>query len=99
MQPKVKLSKKPITFEKKKTSPKTSNVETETGNTTINGKDYFYSKKDGVTTYFDNAGHQVDENGVPLSSTAKKNPKFLYNGKQILKSTKATLNGIESERH
>lgn len=76
--PTVKISKEPIYLER---SARPTPLET--GNIEINGEEGFYSIKNGVTSYFNNEGQPIDKNGMPLAQNSKKNPKILYNGKQI----------------
>jgi beta-lactamase regulating signal transducer with metallopeptidase domain len=82
-QAKVFITKKPIVI-KKKTSSTTPKINIHTGNITINGEDYFFSTKNGITSYFNKFGKPVDKNGKLLNSiSSKKNPTFYYNNKQI----------------
>ena len=88
--PVVKLSTKPIQLKKSsaslskpKVNIKNDKVSIKTGNVKIKGENYFYSTKNGSTSYFNEDGKQVDKNGNILKSNSKKNPVFYYNGKQI----------------
>lgn len=87
--PEVRISKKPITINKSVASNTPSiNIQTptislNTGNIKINGEDYFYSTKNGVTSYFDRFGTQVDENGERLGVLNKPSPTFYYNGVKV----------------
>ena len=76
--PKVKISKEPIYLNR-------SGVPTsiETGNIEINGDQGFYSKKDGVTSYFNANGQQVNKNGKVLKKNSETNPKFYFNDRPI----------------
>ncbi len=76
--PKVKISKEPIYLNR-------SAVPTsiETGNIEMNGTEGFYSKKDGVTSYFNANGQQVNKNGKLLKKNAESSPKFYFNDRQI----------------
>ena len=65
-------------------------IDTETGNLKINGEKHFYSKRDGITSYFNSSGQQVDKNGKRITNSAIKNPVFYYNGEQI-SSNKANV--------
>ena len=76
--PKVKISTSPIILKKSK-SPKSL----ETGNIEINGEEGFYSIRNGVASYFNSNGEQVDKNGSLLAQNSKKNPKIYYNGEEI----------------
>jgi len=77
--PKVKISKKPIQIKTSAAGPKTI----ETGNITRNGKPLFFTKKDGVTHYFNADGVQVSEDGESLASTKDKRPIYYLNGREI----------------
>lgn len=76
--PTVKITKAPIYLDKSETP-----TSLETGNIEINGKEGFYSTKNGVTSYFDSKGKNVDRSGTLLAKSASKNPKIYFNGKQI----------------
>lgn len=76
--PQVKISKEPTTMGKNK-----SGASLETGNMKANGREFFYSKKDGVTSYFDSQGRQVDELGQPLRDASRRKPTYYFNGEQI----------------
>ena len=82
-QPKVYISKKPIIINQKQPSNKTGSIDLETGNIEINGQVHFYATKDGVTSYFNQYGEQVDEHGKRVTNTSGKNPIFYYNGNLI----------------
>ncbi len=77
--PKVKLSKKGYTHKKTKAKEQ-ANINLETGNIKINGKEHLYAKKDGHTSYLNENGNLVDKNGEALTGKA---PKFYYNGQHI----------------
>ncbi|MEO9513129.1 MAG: M56 family metallopeptidase [Flavobacteriaceae bacterium] len=77
--PKVKISKSPIRV--KKTSASKSNLET--GNIKVNGSELFYSTKNGITSYFNTKGEQVDRQGKKLKGQSTKNPTFYFNGNKI----------------
>ncbi len=76
--PKVKISKAPISIGKIKDQPSL-----ETGNIKVNGKELFYTKKGGITTYHDNNGERVDAQGQKLTTLPKRKPTYYFNGEQI----------------
>ncbi len=76
--PKVKISKEPISIKSS-----SSGINLETGNIKVNGKKLFYSTKNGITSYFNESGHQVDKKGEKLTSLNKQNPTFYFNGNKI----------------
>jgi len=76
--PQVRITKSPVRI--KKSSAATG---LETGNTTVNGKALFYSKKNGVVSYFNEEGAQVDEQGKPFLTEQKHKPTFYFNGNKI----------------
>lgn len=76
--PQVKISKAPITIGKSSTAPTI-----ETGNVTVDGKELFYSKKDGVTTYHNKNGELVDKEGQKLKDVPRTKPTFYFNEEQI----------------
>ena len=76
--PQVRISKKPISI--KRTS---SRINLETGNIKVNGKELFYSTKNGITSYFNDKGEHVDKQGRLLTKEQKKAPTFYFNGNQI----------------
>ncbi len=80
--PQVRISKKPIKI--KKSSASRSSIET--GNITVNGKELFYSTRNGSTSYFNETGNQVDRQGRLLSENQKENPTFYFNGTKISSS-------------
>ena len=75
--PVVKISKKPITFKKK--APKIGTLET--GNTTKNGEEAFYTKVNDKTTYFFNTGAIKNDKGLLISENEA--PTFYLDGKTI----------------
>lgn len=75
--PEVRIYTKPLT------QKKSSGINLETGNIKVNGKELFYSTKNGVTSYFDKEGEQVDRQGILLSKEQKQNPTFYFNGEKI----------------
>nr|WP_299074106.1 M56 family metallopeptidase [uncultured Allomuricauda sp.] len=77
--PKVKISKSPIRVKKSSASK----INLETGNITVNGNELFYSTKNGITSYFNTKGEQVDRQGKKLEGQSTKNPTFYYNGNKI----------------
>ncbi len=84
--PTVRISRAPIKIgkvEKPSQPVPSSDINVKTGNIETNGKSLFYSTKNGVTSYFNSLGEQVDERGKLLAQHRNKNPKFYYNGKQI----------------
>ena len=62
---------------------KSNGINLETGNIEVNGKELFYSTKNGVTNYFNKKGEQVDKQGKLLSKEQKQNPTFYFNGEKI----------------
>ncbi len=76
--PKVKISKEPISIKSS-----SSGINLETGNIKVNGKELFYSTKNGITSYFNESGQQVDKKGEKLTSLNKQNPTFYFNGNKI----------------
>ncbi len=76
--PQVRITKNPISI--KKTS---SGINLETGNIKVNGKELFYSTRNGITNYFNNKGEQVDKQGKLLSKGQKRNPTFYFDGEKI----------------
>lgn len=81
--PKVKITKAPVRIKKS-----TGAINMESGNTTINGKSLFYTKKDGVISYFDEDGTPVDGLGRRIKDGQKLKPNFYFNGEKIA-ATKA----------
>ncbi|MEL6811882.1 MAG: M56 family metallopeptidase [Bacteroidota bacterium] len=86
--PKVRISKKPIVVGKSSASSnmpniniKTDNLSIKTGSVYIKGEEYFYSTKNGHTSYFNKKGEAVDQNGNPMKSTLQKSQKANFNGK------------------
>jgi hypothetical protein len=75
--PQVKITKEGV---KIKTS---STKSIETGNLKVNGKELFFTKKDGITSYFDTNGKQVTRKGRPLNESPQKKPTYYFNGEQI----------------
>ncbi|GAB5398852.1 MAG: hypothetical protein Aureis2KO_04370 [Aureisphaera sp.] len=61
----------------------TSNLSLKTGNVEINGEDYFYTTKNGVTSYFNQNGEPVDSDGKPLAKPTKRTPTYYLNGQKI----------------
>jgi hypothetical protein len=80
--PEVRIYTKPMK------QSKSSGINLETGNIKVNGKELFYSTKNGITNYFNEEGQQVDRQGRLLSKEQKKAPTFYLNGEEIT-STKA----------
>ncbi|WP_350292723.1 M56 family metallopeptidase [uncultured Croceitalea sp.] len=78
--PEVRIYTKPLA------QKKSSGINLETGNIKVNGKELFYSTKNGVTSYFNKEGEQVDRQGILLSKEQKKNPTFYFNGEKITSS-------------
>ncbi|TMM58357.1 M56 family metallopeptidase [Maribacter algarum] len=76
--PTVRISKEPIYLDR---SAKPTSIET--GNIEINGDEGFYSKKDGITSYFNSNGEQIDKTGKVLNKKSENNPKFFFDNKQI----------------
>ncbi len=77
--PQVKISKSPIRINRSSTSK----TNLETGNITVNGNELFYSTKNGITSYFNVKGEQVNRQGEKLEEQLKKNPVFYFNGDKI----------------
>lgn len=82
--PQVKISKNSILTKKSSASK----INLETGNITVNGSELFYSTKNGITSYFNTKGEQVDRQGKKLEGQSTKHPTFYFNGNKI-SSTKA----------
>lgn len=76
--PQVKISKAPITIGKSDNTPTI-----ETGNTTVNGKELFYTKKDGIISYHNKKGELVDQQGKKIGQVPKRTPTYYFNGEQI----------------
>lgn len=76
--PTVKITKAPIYLDRSKAP-----ASLETGNIEINGKEGFYSIKNGETSYFNSKGQNVDRSGALLTGNYRKNPKIYFNGKKI----------------
>ena len=76
--PKVKITKAPVRIQKSSAA-----TGLETGNTTVNGKTLFYTKRNGTVTYFNEVGEQVSSQGTPLISPQKTKPSFYFNGGKI----------------
>ena len=81
--PTVQLSETPITFPKKTKKVKSKNSGVRTGTKKVDGKVLFFSKKDGVTHYYDENGAIVDSSGKPVTGTDSEKPVFYYNGEKI----------------
>ena len=76
--PKVKITRAPVRIKKS-----TGAINMESGNTTIDGKTLFYTKKDGVVSYFNEAGLQVDSQGQTITDAQQPKPSFYFNGEKI----------------
>ena len=76
--PKVKITKAPVRIKKS-----TGAINMESGNTTINGKTLFYTKKDGMVSYFNEAGTPVDNQGRTITGTQQPKPNYYFNGEKI----------------
>ncbi len=76
--PTVKISKEPIYLDR---SAVPSSIET--GNIEIKGDEGFYSKKDGITSYFNSNGEQINIGGQVLNKKSENNPKFYFKDRQI----------------
>lgn len=81
--PTVKLSETPITFPKKTKKVGSTHSGVRTGTKKVDGKVLFFSKKDGVTHYYDENGAIVDASGKPVTGTDSEKPVFYYNGEKI----------------
>lgn len=75
--PEVRIYTKPLK------QVKTNGINLETGNIKVNGKELFYTTKNGITNYFNKEGQQVDKQGKLLSKEQKQNPTFYFNGEKI----------------
>ncbi|MDT0605774.1 M56 family metallopeptidase [Croceitalea rosinachiae] len=77
--PQVRISEKPITIKKSSAS----RISIETGSITVNGNELFYSTRNGITSYFNEKGEQVNRQGQKLEEPLKKNPTFYFNGNRV----------------
>jgi len=77
--PQVRISKSPIRIKKSSASK----INLETGNITVNGNELFYSTKNGITSYFNAKGEQVDHQGKKIEGQSTKNPTFYFNSNKI----------------
>ncbi|MFD2588542.1 M56 family metallopeptidase [Croceitalea marina] len=75
--PEVRIYTKPLS------QKKSSGTNLETGNIKVNGKELFYSTKNGTTSYFNKKGEQVDKKGRTLVREQEKSPTFYFNGEKI----------------